>query len=102
MKKINSQIGKKVIIRTYSAGVWFGELTEDSDMKVKLINARRMWQWWCAESISLSGVAVYGLNQEKSKICPAVSQVTLVAIEILSLTDLSIKSLEKAKNVQAS
>ena len=99
---INSQLGEKVIIRTYSAGVWFGELKEKSGMEVMLHNARRMYRFWCAKSISLSGVAQYGLNQEKSKICPAVvNKVCLDSIEILSCTDIAIKSIEGAKDVEA-
>ena len=98
---LNSQLGEKVIIRTYSAGVWFGELKEKSGMEVILHNARRMYRFWCAKSISLSGVARYGLNQEKSKICPAVNKVCLESIEILSCTDIAIKSIEGANDVEA-
>ena len=95
-------VGKKVIIRTYSAGVWFGELSEKSGTEVIIKNARRMHQWWAAESISLSAVAIYGIKQEKSKICQAVESVWLDAIEIIPCTDVAIESLEGAKNVQAS
>ena len=35
-------IGQEVIIRTYSAGVWFGRLTETSGKEVILTEARRM------------------------------------------------------------
>lgn len=99
---IGSQyIGKKVIIRTYSAGVWFGELSEKSGDEVILKNARRMWRWKAKESISLSGVAVHGINQESSKIAPAVASVWLEAIEILSLTDVAISSIEESLDVKA-
>ena len=60
--------GQEVIIRTYSAGVWFGRLKEKSGNEVILTEARRMWRWWARESISLSGVALYGINQGKSRI----------------------------------
>ncbi len=98
---LNCQLGEKVIIRTYSAGVWFGTLEQKSRNEVILSNARRMWRFWCAKSISLSGVAQYGLNQEKSKICPAVDKVWLEAIEIIALTDIAIKSIEGAEDVEA-
>lgn len=42
---LNGMIGKKVIVRTYSAGCWFGELTEKSGGEVILSSARRMWRW---------------------------------------------------------
>jgi hypothetical protein len=95
-------IGKKVIIRTYSAGVWYGELAQKSGNEVIIKDGRRMWQWFAAESISLSGCANYGINQSKSKIAPAVSQVWLEAIEILPCTDAAVKSLDGAENAKAS
>lgn len=39
-------IGQEVIIRTYSAGVWFGRLKEKAGNEVILTEARRMWRWW--------------------------------------------------------
>lgn len=98
---LNCHIGEYVIIRTYSAGVWFGKLEKKSGNEVILTDARRMYQWWAAKSISLSGVAKYGIDQEKSKICPALEKVWLEAIEILTLTDVAIKSLKEAKDVKA-
>lgn len=100
--QINSEfLGKKVIIRTYSAGVWFGTLTQKDKNEVILSNARRMWRWCAAESISLSAVALYGIKHEESKIVEAVSSVWLDAIEILSCTEKSILSIESAPNVKA-
>jgi hypothetical protein len=98
---LNSMIGKKCVVRTYSAGVWFGEISEKSGNEVIVKNARRMWQWWAAESISLSAVAVYGIKQDKSKIAPAVEAVWLEAIELIPCTDVAIQSIESAKNVAA-
>lgn len=95
------QLGEYVIIRTYSAGVWFGKLEQKSGNEVILSDARRMWKWWAAKSISLSGVAKYGINEENSKICPALEKVWLEAVEILSMTDTAIKSLKGAKDVEA-
>ena len=62
-------IGQEVIIRTYSAGVWFGRLKEKEGNEVILTEARRMWRWWAKESISLSGVALHGIKQEKKPYC---------------------------------
>ena len=98
---LNAMVGKKCIIRTYSAGVWFGTVEQKVGNEVIIANARRMWQWWAAESISLSGVAVYGIKQEKSKIAPAVESVWLEAIELIPCTDTSIKSIEGAKDAKA-
>ena len=95
-------IGKKVIIRTYSAGVWFGLLEQKEKNEVILKDARRMYQWFCKESISLSAVAIYGINQDKSRICVAVPSIWLEAIEILPCSDESINSLEAAPIVKQS
>ena len=98
---LNSMVGKKVIIRTYSAGCWFGELAEKEGNEVILKNARRMWRWWAAESISLSACALHGIQRDKSKIVTAVDSVWLQAIEIIPCTDTAIESIEGAGGVEA-
>ena len=96
-----SMIGKKVIIRTYSAGVWFGALSQKDGEEVILTNGRRMYQWWAKEGISLSAVALYGIKLDKSKIIEAVPEIWLKAIEILPCSEIAIKDLEEAPNVKA-
>ena len=98
---LNSMLGEKVIIRTYSAGVWFGTLSQKSGEEVIITNARRMWRWWAAESISLSAVAIHGVKHEKSKIVEPVDSVWLKAIEIIPCKKAGIDSLEGAPNVKA-
>jgi hypothetical protein len=98
---INFGIGKNVIIRTYSAGVWCGTLAQKSANEVVLTGARRMWRWWAKESISLSGVANYGINQDKSQIAPKVDGVWLEAIEIIPTTEIAEKSIMEAKDAKA-
>jgi len=99
---LNNMVGKKVIVRTYNAGVWFGIVTQKSGNEVILSDARRMWRWHAAQSISLSAVAIHGINQDKSKICESVGNVWLEAVEIIPCTATSIDSLEGAENVKAS
>jgi len=98
---LNEMIGEKVIIRTYSAGVWFGTLSEKARNEVIIKDARRMWRWWTKESISLSSVAIHGINHDKSKIAQAVHSVWLEAIEIIPCTTSSINSIEGARNAIA-
>ena len=93
-------IGQEVIIRTYSAGVWFGRLKEKSGNEVILTEARRMWRWWCKESISLSGVALHGIKQEKSRIAGAVESVWLQAIEIIPVSGTPADSIRTAQETQ--
>ena len=96
-----SMIDKEVIIRTYSAGCWFGRLSSKEGREVILKNARRMWRWHAAEGISLSGCAIHGIRQEKSKIVEQVDSVWLEAIEIIPCTDTAADSIRGAKNVKA-
>ena len=95
-------IGKEVIIRTYSAGVWFGVLSQKAGNEVILTKARRMYQWRAKESISISGVARYGIKQENSKICGEVDSVWLEAIEIIPVTGNSAESIRSALEVTQS
>ena len=90
-------IGQEVIIRTYSAGVWFGRLKEKAGKEVILTEARRMWRWWAKESISLSGVALHGIKQEKSRIAGAVESVWLEVIEIIPVSGYAAESIRMAQ-----
>ena len=98
---LNNMIGKKCVVRTYSAGVWFGEVAEKSGNEVIVKNARRMWKWWAAEGISLSAVALHGIKQDQSKIVEPVPSVWLEAIELIQASDKSSASIEGAPNVKA-
>ncbi len=100
-QSIEGMIGKKVIIRTYAAGVFFGVLAEKAGSEVILKSARRMWQWKAAKSISLSGCAIYGIDESASRIAPAVDSIWLEAIEIIPCTEVAIESIEGAKDAKA-
>ena len=89
-------IGNEVIIRTYSAGVWFGVLKQKAGNEVILTKARRMYKWWAKESISLSGIARYGIKQDDSKICGELDSVWLEAIEIIPVTGNAAESIRTA------
>ncbi|GIK42405.1 MAG: hypothetical protein BroJett011_62380 [Chloroflexota bacterium] len=75
-----------VIVRTYSAGVFAGELESREGKEVTLTNARRIWYW--AGAASLSELAQRGTSKPKQcKFPVAVEKVILTeAIEILSVT----------------
>ena len=97
---LNIFLGQEVIIRTYSAGVWFGRLKEKSGNEVILTEARRMWRWWAKESISLSGVALHGIKQENSRIAGAVESVWLQPIEIIPISGKAAESIRTAQETQ--
>jgi len=78
--------GDYVIIRTYSAGVFAGELAKRDGKEVTLKNARRLWYW--AGAASLSELAQRGTSKpNQCKFPVEVAQIILTeAIEILSVT----------------
>ena len=93
-------IGQEVIVRTYSAGVWFGLLKQKAGNEVILKDARRMWRWWAKESISLSGVALHGIKQEKSRIAGAIDSVWLQAIEIIPISGTAAELIRTAQETE--
>lgn len=94
MKKATKKKERHVIVRTYSAGVFFGILVSKKGQEVVLKNARRVWYWKGAAS--LSQLAVEGTKcPSECKFPVAVSRVELTqAIEILDTTPAARKSLE--------
>ena len=83
-----------VIVRTYSAGVFAGNLAKREGQEVTLKNARRIWYWDGAAS--LSQLAVDGTSKPKNCKFPAeVPEVLLLqAIEIIPCTLKSILSIK--------
>ncbi len=89
--------GKYVIVRTYSAGVFAGNLKSRKGQEVVLNDARRIWYWDGASS--LSQLAMEGTKKpENCKFPIAVKEVTLTqAIEIIPCTKEAEKSIKGVK-----
>jgi hypothetical protein len=87
-------MGKYMIVRTYSAGVFAGEVESRTGQEVVLRNARRLWYW--AGAASLSQLAMEGTKKPKEcKFpCPMDRVELLQAIELIDVTDLARKSIE--------
>jgi len=84
-----------VLIRTYSAGVHFGTLKSRNGKEVILTNARRLYQWYGA--CSLSQVAIDGVDYANSKISVIVPEIVLTeAIEIIPMARNAAKSMMEA------
>jgi hypothetical protein len=83
-----------VICRTYSAGVFAGYLESRNGREVIMKNARRIWYW--AGAASLSQLAMEGTKlPEKCKFACPVDRVELLeAIEILDCTEAARLSIE--------
>ena len=87
-------INKKVIIRSDRAGVFFGTLKEKNGDEVVLTDARRLWYWDGAASISQLAVDGTAAPTE-CKFTVTVSEITILGvIEIIPCTDKAIKSIE--------
>ena len=88
-----SLIGKKVLVRTYSAGVHFGTLEQREGKEVILTDAHRVYYWKGAAT--LSQLANEGVGDvEESKISMAVKKIILTeAIEIIHLKSKAFKIL---------
>lgn len=53
-------LGKRCLIRTYSAGVHIGDVVHAEGMEVRLENSLRLWKWE-GGGLSLSAVANNGI-----------------------------------------
>ena len=86
-----------VIVRTYSAGVFAGYLKSREGKEVVLEDARRLWYWDGAAS--LSQLANEGVKKPENCKFPAeVPSVTLLeAIEILPVSEEAKKSIDSVK-----
>jgi len=92
-KTRHKDIGKKVIIRTYSAGVHYGTLESKDGGECTLTNAIRIWQWYGAAS--LSQLAMEGTkDSEQCKFAMPVDTITLKWIEVIPCTEEAQKSIE--------
>lgn len=54
-------IGRRCLIRTYSAGIHIGDVVYAEGMEVRLTNALRLWKWE-GGGLSLSAVANNGIK----------------------------------------
>lgn len=81
MTNYTNNLGKYVVVRTYSAGVHVGVLTGHIRREVSLRHARRIWRWDGANTLnemSLRGVG------DQSRVSEPVEEIILLdAIEII-------------------
>lgn len=90
----------KVIIRADRSGAFFGELASRNGREVELKDARRIWCWYGATT--LSQVANSGLDQKKSRVCEPVKSILILdAIEVIPCTEAAIENIEGAPEWKA-
>jgi len=87
--------GPEVIVRTYSAGVHIGTIVKREGTEVVLANARRLWSWQGA--FTLSAVATNGIIRSNSRISVNVPEIILTqVIEIIPIAEgVDLSSTEK-------
>ena len=78
--------GKYVIVRTYSMGVFAGILVSRKDQEVVMRDARRLWYW--SGAASLSQLAMEGVkNPANCKFPVIVNRIELLDVrEIIDVT----------------
>lgn len=97
MKAIENLIGKRVIIRAYGAGVFYGTLSEVDGDTVELTGARRLWYWDGAASLSQLAAEGTTVPQNCKFTVTVESIVILKVIEIIPVTEQAQESIENVK-----
>lgn len=93
-------IGTKCIIRCYASGVHYGTLAAHDKRQVTLTDSRRLWRWHTggkSKGVSLSAVALTGIDAAKSTVEPVLPQIILLdALEIIPASEAAATSIEGA------
>ena len=94
---MTNYIGKKCVIRTNRAGVFFATLAE-YDVQTRtatLKDCRRLWYW--SGAASLSQLAIEGVkNPDACKFTITVPEMQVMeVIEIIPATEVAIKNIER-------
>ncbi|MGH7738562.1 MAG: DUF6948 domain-containing protein [bacterium] len=91
----SAKVKNFVIVRSSSAGCFFGNLVRKKDKEVALSECRRLWRW--AGAASLSQLAVEGTSNPsdcKFPIAVPGPQILMEVIEIIPVTEKGRKSIE--------
>jgi len=88
-------IGKLVLVRTFSAGVHIGLLAERTGKTLRLMDARRLWRWQGANS--LSEVASRGVAIPYTRLSEPVEVVLMEATEIIPVSEAARASLTSSR-----
>lgn len=90
---------KFVLVRTYSAGVHFGDMVSRDGKEIVLADARRLWSWKGANT--LHEISLRGVDTSRSRVSEMVPSITLTeAIEVIPCTDVARANLESGKWAQ--
>lgn len=90
-----SWTGQIVMVRSADSGVHYGKLANKKGTEVLLVNARRVWAW--AGAATLSELATRGTNKPNDCKLPApIPEILVLGVcEVIPMTDKAIESLSK-------
>lgn len=92
---------QKYIVRTYSAGVFYGEIAKREGTEVTMHNARQLWYWRganCLMDLAQNGVK----NPGNCKFTVTVPEIILTeAIEIIPCSDTACEVIEGVREWKA-
>lgn len=84
----SKHVGKYVIVRTYASGVFLAKLERHSGRMAELSDSRRLWQFKAAEGISLSAVALNGVDPKACRFPAAIPEQTVLdCLEFLPVSE---------------
>lgn len=87
--------GKRVIVRSYGAGVFYGTLESKVGNEVRLTDCRRIWNWKGANT--LSEISLTGIVAQGSKVAKATpTHDVLDVIEIIPVQPAAAEKLDAA------
>lgn len=91
-------INKQVLVRSVDSGVHYGTLAMWEGSSVLLHNSRRLWEWNVGKvGISLSEVAICGIEHAESKITTTLPEIIIFGVcEIIPCHGLAIATIEGA------
>lgn len=100
LQAIKKLYGKKVIIRSYGAGVFFGTLNEaeqsDDKLTVELVNCRRLWRWDGA--CSITQLAVDGVKKPDG--CKfTITEQSIIVSSVIEVHECQAKSVTSIESV---
>jgi len=89
-------IGKHVLIRSDHSGVHLGVLVDVEGTSVRLSDSRRLWEWRVASGagISLSEVAIVGIDQTRSRITETLPDLIVTGVcEVIPAYGMSVATI---------
>ena len=88
----NPFVGRRVLVRTYSAGVHIGTLIKADGMECELKDCLRLWKWE-GGGLSLSAVATNGIKGGRLNRADKIYLTN--CIEFIPISDIAEKTFEK-------